>query len=143
MFGQYNLGQHPNDSTYSSDYIEGELIGKEQNLNLSWTPVEPGTVVMTDESGIAYRDDSTGKIVKATDGSAAGTIDYATGKVAFTAAPENDLSVNYTYDNISAPVQAPEIQIKVVASPIYAKSRKLKTLYAFDAALTNVVLSAA
>ena len=102
MFGQYNLGAHPNDYTYSSDYIEGELVGKEQNLNLSWTPVEPGTVIMTDENGVAYRDDSTGKIVKATDGSAAGTIDYATGKVTFTAAPENDLSVNYTYDNISA-----------------------------------------
>lgn len=132
MFGQYNLGQHPNDATYSSDSIEGELVGKEQNFNLSWTPVEPGTVVMTDETGVVYRDDSTGKIVT-TAGAAAGTIDYATGKVAFTTAPTNDVSVNYTYDNISAPVQAPEIQIKVVASPIYAKSRKLKTLYAFDA----------
>lgn len=133
MFGQYNLGQHPNDYSYSSDSIEGEIVGKEQNFNLAWTPIEPGTVVMTDENGVAYRDDSTGKILKATDGTNSGTIDYATGKVTFTAAPENDLSVNYTYDNISAPVQAPEIQIKVVASPIYAKSRKLKTLYAFDA----------
>lgn len=132
MFGQYNLGQHPNDATYSSDFIEGELVGKEQNFNLAWTPVEPGTVVMTDSTGVAYRDDSTGKIVTAA-GAAAGTIEYTTGKVTLTSAPSNDLSVNYTYDNISAPVQAPEIQIKVVASPIYAKSRKLKTLYAFDA----------
>ena len=132
MFGQYNMGQHPNDYSYSSDSIEGEFTGKEQNFNLAWTPVQPGTVVMNDETGVAYRDDSTGKIVSAA-GAAAGTIDYATGKVALTVAPTNDVSVDYVYDNISAPVQAPEIQIKVVASPIYAKSRKLKTLYAFDA----------
>lgn len=140
------MGQHPNDSTYSSDSIEGELIGAEgttTSFNLSWTPVEPGTVIVRGADGaITHRDDSTGNIV-AVAGTAAGTIDYATGKITFTDAPAADTSVDYTYDNISAPVQAPEIQIKVVASPIYAKSRKLKTLYAFDAALTNVVLSAA
>lgn len=107
--------------------------GTETKFNLSWTPVEPGTVSFYDEAGtLAYRDDSTGNIVAAA-GTSAGTINYATGAIVFTAAPAAGVSANYTYDNISAPVQAPEIQVKIVASPIYAKSRKLKTLYSFDA----------
>lgn len=136
MFGQFNLGDHPGTHGYTSDYVEGEVIGadgSETDFNLGWTPVEPGTVKFTDELGVtAYRDNSAGAIVDVA-GADAGTIDYATGKVVFTAAPAEGTAANYTYDNISAPVKASEIQIKLVTSPIYARSRKLKTLYSFDA----------
>lgn len=136
MFGQFNLGEHVGDPSYSSDSVEGEIIGAdgtETTFNLGWTPVEPGTVEFVDDTGsVLYRDNSTGKIVAAA-GTDAGTIDYATGQVVFTAAPAAGTGVNYVYDNISAPVSAAEIQVKLVTSPIYARSRKLKTLYSFDA----------
>ena len=138
MFSQYNLGAHPNDPTYSSDYVEGEIITGDSTttvFNLAWTPIEPGSVsiLAADGSSVEYRDDSTGKIISKT-GADSGTIEYATGKVTFKTAPTTELLVNYNYDNITVPVEAPEIQVKIVASPIYAKSRKLKTLYSFDAA---------
>lgn len=136
-FGQYNLGDHPNDPSYSSDAVEGELLGadgSETSFNLDWTPVQPGSVVITDEDGVtAYRDNNAGGLVTAA-GVKAGEINYGTGAIKFDTAPAAGTAVNYQYDNISAPVQAPEIQVKIVAAPIYARSRKLKTLYAFDAA---------
>lgn len=141
MFGQFNLGDHPNDPSYSSDSVEGEIIGTDgttTDFHLDWTPVEPGSVKFMDDTGIlAYRDDSSGNIVTAA-GASAGTINYGTGKVTFNSAPAAGVSVDYIYDNISAPVSAPEIQVKIVSSPVYARSRKLKTLYAFDSAADMV-----
>jgi hypothetical protein len=136
MFGQYSLGDHPADATYSSGSVEGELLGTDAattNFNLSWTPVIPGTVeILSGDGTLTYRDDSIGGIVS-TAGAASGSIDYATGKITFTAAPAAGFTANYEYDNVDTlPIQAPEIQVKIVETPVYAKSRKLKTLFSFD-----------
>lgn len=137
MFQQFNLGDHPNNPEYSSDEVTAEVIGSDGTLtqfNLEWTPTEPGSVIFSDDMGVTIaRDDSTGNIVNPA-GSTIGTINYGTGAVTFTNAPATGVEAAYRYDNISAPVQAPEVQVKIVASPIYARSRKLKTLYAFDGA---------
>lgn len=138
MFGQYNLGDHPADFSYSSDGIDAEFLGSdgsEVNFNFSWTPVTPGTVkINTAEGVVMYRDDSLGHIINAS-GASAGTINYETGAIVFDAAPVEGLVAEYEYDNMTVPVQAPEIQVKIIASPIFAKSRKLKALYSFDANL--------
>lgn len=105
MFGQFNLGNHVGDPSYSADQVEGEILGADgvvTEFNLGWTPIEPGTVRVTDDLGaVTHRDDSAGNIVDAS-GATAGKIDYATGKITFNAAPADGATANYSYDNISA-----------------------------------------
>lgn len=137
MFSNYTGGDF-SQHTYTSDMIEGETLaadGSTTAFNLSWTPVVPGTVNGTVGSD-ALTDDGNGKIKLA--GSDAGTINYATGAITFTTAPaaSAEIEVNYVYNNMEVPVNAPELILKLVTSPIQARSRKLKTLYSFDAALT-------
>lgn len=125
------------DPSYSSDQVIDEYIDAKSTsveATLAWLPVVPGTVEFTDADKV-YKDDGKGKIVGT--GVTDGTIDYATGKVTLTlgAAPaENILGVNYVYDNMNVPVSAPEVNLKISVAPIIARSRKLKTVYSFDAA---------
>ena len=116
---------------YTSDYIEGEEIptGSETYI-LAWAPVVPGTFEGIHE-GTTVKDDGKGKLV----GSGfTGKIDYQSGLITFDSETLNDLEVSYNYDNMSAPVDAPEINLQIKSTPIVAKSRKLKALYSFDAA---------
>lgn len=134
MFQNYTAGDF-SQTTYTSDEVDGETFtgdGSNKVFDLAWTPVIPGTL-SGDIEGDALADDGNGNVTIA--GAAAGTIDYVSGRITFTTAPGAAavITANYTYDNISAPVNAPEIQLKLVTSPIQAKSRKLKALYAFDA----------
>jgi hypothetical protein len=139
MFGQYQGGDF-SQHTYSSDQIEGEGYvgnGTQTKYNLAWTPVIPGSVeVLVDASGdeVVYKDDGNGNLK---DGSTTkATINYATGEVTFSSAPDNALTLDfsYEYNNMEVPVDAPEVILRLVTAPIQAKSRKLKTLYSFDAA---------
>lgn len=140
MFSNYTGGDF-SQHTYSSDQIEGESYtgnGSQTVFNLAWTPLIPGTVsIMIDET--EYMDNGNGQIMQG--GTAKGTIDYATGAITFTTAPTSGavIEVSYEYNNMEVPVNAPELILKLVTAPIQAKSRKLKTLYSFDAAydLTN------
>lgn len=138
MFSNY-VGGDFSQFTYSSDQIEGEVLaadGSTKNFSLSWTPVIPGSVSGT--AGTAdIIDDGNGKIK--VNGVDAGTIDYATGAIVFTSAPSDTIDINYEYNNMDVPTEAPEVQLKLVTAPIQAKSRKLKALFSFDASydLTN------
>lgn len=135
MFSNFTGGDF-SQNTYTSEVIEGETFtgdGSTTVLNLGWTPVLPGSI-SGDNEGTVISDDGNGNIKEGT--STVGTIDYTTGKITYTTAPTsgNTLSFTYSYDNMSAPVQAPELTLKLMTSPIQAKSRKLKTLWSFDAA---------
>lgn len=140
MFQNYQGGDF-SQHTYTSDRVEGEVLaadGTTKAFNLDWTPVVPGTIA-GDVDGDVLADDGNGNITVA--GSAAGTINYEDGVITFTTAPDASatIEIDYEYNNMEVPVQAPELILKLVTSPIQAKSRKLKTLYSFDAAydLTN------
>lgn len=135
MFQNYEGGDF-SQFTYTSDQIEGEVIaadGSTKTFNLDWTPVMPGTISGSVGDDI-LADDGNGNITIA--GSAAGTIDYASGLITFSSAPSasDAVEISYQYNNMEVPVEAPEINLKLVTTPIMAKSRKLKTLYSFDAA---------
>lgn len=128
------------ETSYSSSEVEGEAViaaGTTLKGNLAWTPVVPGTVVLTIGT-TQLPDDGAGKI-KA-DGkvvTADGTIDYATGAFSVTLAAEShdDATFSYSYNNMDVPVDnVPEVNMKIEVAPIVAKSRKLKTLYSFDSA---------
>lgn len=131
------------DENYSARTVDYESIGvgdasKTQfTSNLAWTPVLPGTVFVSDGAGNAVADDGQGKFTG--DGITAGTIDYVTGAIdiTFATAPaaDGDVSVAYEYNNEDAPVMnVPEVNLRITSLPVVAKSRKMKAVYAFDAA---------
>lgn len=131
--------------------------------NVQWTPVLPGSLyisVVTASGALLGQDDGNGKIVDANTGTntnfTTGTINYATGEVSITL-KENatgDTSVSYAYNNedvfvagnmapnadgntstiLQANTKIPEVQLKITSLPVVAQSRKMKAVYAFDAA---------
>lgn len=128
MFGVFEGGNGNTD--YSSDRIEGELFEAATDaVTLSWGPVVPGTVTVrcNGQTGTDAKGD--GNIT----GTFTGTIDYATGRISATFG-SHDVEVDYEYDNMNAPVQAPEVNLSIKSIPMIAKSRKLKALYSLDSA---------
>lgn len=123
---------------YSADTVDSEVVGNiasnKLEGTLSWLPVMPGTVhLMIDSTEV--KDDGKGNLKG---GAHTGTIDYATGKLVLNTSgavtTTDNIEVSYQYDNMTVPVKAPEVNIKIEIAPVIARSRKLKTLYSFDAA---------
>lgn len=136
MFSMFHGGN--GQTAYSSDEIDSEYVTAEGNQitgSLAWLPVVPGSVKLVIGT-TEVTDDGAGKITGT--GVTAGTIDYNSGAFSITLAAEpaegDDVYFNYRYNNMDVPVQAPEVTLKIEVAPIIAKSRKLKTIYAFDAA---------
>ena len=128
MFSTFEAGNEG--TSYSSDLIEEELNENvSTELHLAWTPIVPGTLSLIGE-GVNITDNGKGVLV----GGTAGTIDYNSGKVTFDSAINKDLSATYEYDNMTTPVQAPEVNLAIKSLPLIAKSRKLKALYSLDSA---------
>lgn len=135
MFSNYNLGEQFNQSDYTSNHIDGEEFisatgAANEVFSLAWTPVIPNTITLL-YNDVEYTDNGQGQIT--IPGNVL-NIDYREGKVVATnaLAVGTTLSFTYDYNNLDVPVAAPEIKIRIVTSPIQAKSRKLKTLYSFD-----------
>ena len=121
---------------YSSEVVEDELVSDEEDtehsFNLSWTPVRPGTIKIHFGSSL-IEDDGDGNL----EGDlVSGEVDYESGLVSITLSDNNDESIyaDYRADFETAPVSAPRVSLKISTLPIVAKTRKLTTLYAFDAA---------
>lgn len=139
MFSMFQGGN--GETSYSSDEVDSEYVtasGTSLTGNLSWLPIAPGSVTLTVGVNEAV-DNGKGQITGT--GITSGTIDYSTGAFNITLAADpgsEEVSFNYRYNNMDVPVQAPEVNLKIEVAPIIAKSRKLKTLYSFDAALTSM-----
>lgn len=128
----------PSAFDYSAETIEGEQVvqdGTTGNFTLAWLPVVPGSISFASDSK-NYVDDGAGNIVEKGTESKAGTVDYATGSVAFTSKitlADGEL-VNYSQDLFTAPVKAPAIKTIIADVTITARPRKLKTGFSLDAA---------
>lgn len=136
MFSMFHGGN--GETAYSSDEVDTEYVtasGSTISGSLAWLPVVPGSVKLVIGTK-EYTDDGAGNITGS--GITSGTIDYNSGAFSITLASEpsasEDIYFNYRYNNMDVPVQAPEVTLKIEVAPIIAKSRKLKTIYAFDAA---------
>lgn len=124
------------DENYTAELVDGEVLAlgaADTSANLAWVPVAPGSINISDGTN-TYTDDGAGKIKK--NGTDAGTIDYATGKLDFTTAPgASTWTATYTYNNKYAPAAVPEVQLSIESLPIVAKDRTIKSLYSLSAAL--------
>lgn len=136
MFSMFHGGN--GETAYSSDEIDTEIAsgsGTAYTGNLAWLPVVPGTVKLSVGMSECV-DDGAGKL--SGDAITSGTIDYNTGAYSVTlkaaVADGDEVSFSYRYNNMDVPVKAPEVNLKIEVAPIIAKSRKLKTIYSFDAA---------
>lgn len=120
------------DYSYSSREIVEEVVLN--SVNFEYVPILPATVRITLPDGTTLIDDGNGKIVKPSDASEQGTINYATGE--FTcAAAEEGTTATYEYNNEQVPdLKVPEITMSLAQIPVYAKSRKLAAYWGFDAA---------
>lgn len=128
----------PNAFDYSAETIEGEQVVQDDttgNFTLAWLPVVPGSVSFTDNASKTYTDDGAGKIVDS-DSTEAGTIDYSTGLVSFTAKVTlaDGEEVSYEQDLFTAPVNVPAIKTIIADVTLTARPRKLKTGFSLDAA---------
>lgn len=133
-----NMGQ--SDQFYSASEVDLEVVGAEGatkiSTNLQWTPILPGTVAFTCDGGtVVGTDDGNGNITG--DGITAGTIDYTTGQLELTLAKasSDEPNVSYSYNNEDVPLNnVPEVNLRITSLPVVCKSRKMKAVYAFDAA---------
>lgn len=133
-----NMGQ--SDPNYTANSIDLEVLAESGQAtittNVQWTPVVPGSFFVTAEGGTKVgQDDGNGNITGT--GITSGTINYATGEVTvtFDAAPSDEPSASYRYNNEDAPIKnVPEVNLRISSLPVIAQSRKMKAVYAFDAA---------
>jgi hypothetical protein len=132
---------HPGDDYYSGPEIRDEVVAAGAGAAafvgvLAYTPVEAGTVVITDGTQV-IRDNGAGGLVGDINPGAVNTVNYNTGAVVFTFAAVVALGINvtadYEYDN-EANSQVPEVDFQLTSAPVVASINKLRTRYSLEAA---------
>lgn len=129
--GATTKGQMFNNSLYkgtsdpnytSADVADEPIVATSGEIDLDFYPIVPGTLTI---DGTA---EANGQIL-------GGTINYETGKITgVTGTVEDDSTASYAYDNETAPVVVPQINLELAQVPVFAKSRKLAAYWGFDAA---------
>lgn len=126
--------------TYSSEYVDGEVIGTGDGVattfsaTLAWTPVKGSTVVVSAAS-ITGADNGSGAISGT--GIASGTINYTSGSISvtFSVAPAASVPVSIAYQyNAEGSSKIPTVNVDIALVSVTAKSRKLKALWSSEAA---------
>jgi hypothetical protein len=136
-----SVARGPNNPTYSSPQIDEEVVSQSGDNNiatqvLSYSPVVPGSVVITDGVQVVT-DDGNGNLVGDI-GATPPTIDYAnatfgSGTTLFAAAPAAQVTTSYTYDMEANP-QIPQMDLVLQSSPVSARPRKLRTNWSLESA---------
>lgn len=137
-----SLTGHPGDDSYSSPRVEEEAVStgdgavQQFTRSLDYTPLLPGTLVLTDGTQV-ISDDGQGNLVGDIDATGTNTIDYASGAMdaTFAVAPASgaSITVDYEYDN-EANQNVPQIDFQLTSAPVTAKSFKLRTNYSLESA---------
>lgn len=130
------------DPAYGDSKIENEInvpapngTTKTFEFNLSYFPVTPGTIDITDGEQI-LTDDGNGGF----QGDGTGSIDYNSGavEITFTENPTAGAAVtsDYDVDNEGNEEGVPEIDLVLTSSPVVARSKKLRTRFSLEAQLS-------
>lgn len=138
-----------NDTTYSSEEVSGEEFatsGIEANPvaitgNLSYLPVRPGTVSISDGTH-TYIDDGDGNLGLKSGTNAdfvSGRVEYTTGHVTINLSKvdaETNFIASYNFDFANQNVNSsiPEVDIALSSATITTVGRKLRARWLFDAA---------
>lgn len=138
---------HLADDQYSSESVSGETFQAQSattavSFTLGFQSCRPGTfsAAYTDQTGaVAVTDNGVGGLVgSGGDGISAGTINYATGAVAWTAGSNlaTDVTGSYYY-NSEGSDQVPIVDINLSSVPVRAIPHKLRARWSVEAA-TNL-----
>lgn len=126
---------------YTDEVVENESLGTGTGAtaqftgNLSYSPVRPGTISVTDGSQVAT-DDGAGNLIGDINGGGNNTINYATGAydVTFAANPDSGDAITGTYEyNMEANDSIPEIEIQLVSAPVVARPNKFRARWSMEA----------
>lgn len=106
------------DENWTGRVIKNEIVGEamaiEQNMNLMYTPILPGSVtiqIVKDGVTTVLTDDGNGTLCKAGETAAAGYMDYSTGLICaddFVAGENNVVKATYQYDNENVGARVPD-----------------------------------
>lgn len=130
---------HADRNTDSDSIVENEHVGtvaaNAVSATLSYSPVMPGSVTLTDANGATYADNGNGVIEVTTGaGTDVGTINYNTGALDITGTVGNGtLEASYYY-NAELNPDAQQVDFEIVSAPIYTKERKLRGRWSMEAA---------
>ena len=128
------------DHNYGGEQVEDESAGTGNGAatqfqgNLSWTPLRPGSLVLSDGDQVVT-DDGNGNLVGDV-GAGNNTVNYGTGAydVTFAAAPDNGDPITAAYQfNMEANNSLPEVDLVLTSTPVMAKPRKLRTKWSVEA----------
>ena len=135
------------DKNYTAQQVDTQMLtyvadagAKTVTFVLPWKPVVPNTLVLTlDATTDVVVTEEGGVLVSTAGDFASGTINYATGVVVLTFTTNVPTGLTaatgaWYFNNEYAPVDVPEINLSIESIPVLARSRKLKALWAFDAA---------
>jgi hypothetical protein len=138
---------HLADDQYSSEQVSGETFQALSattavSFTLAFTSCRPGTfsAAYSDQTGaVAVTDNGVGGLVgTGGDGISGGTIDYATGAVAWTAGSNLSTAVTGSYFyNSEGSDQVPIVDINLSSVPVRAIPHKLRARWSVEAA-TNL-----
>jgi len=130
------------DGFYASDQST-ELVGTGDGSTVtfayttSYSPIRPGTVIVSVANIAQCSDDGAGNLVGA--GISAGTVNYATGaiSVTFSTAPSSSaaITVEYRNDIEQSPDNIRQMEIGLNLVPIQAKPHPLKVVYSVQSQL--------
>lgn len=139
---------HPNSGyagkDYSGEKIEGEIVAASGATNISYTlpytPIQPGTIKITDGVNTITDVDNgdgtgyfTGSLLATTPTN--NTINYTTGAINVDIqAAIADVTAEWEYDLNDPNATVVEVDVTVEAQPVIARPRKLKSIYMFDTA---------
>jgi len=133
LTGPAPAGHFSDETVDQEDVAVGDGTTTDFSFSLSYTPVRPGTVVITDGTSTC-RDDGNGNLVG---DCYSGTVNYQTGAVemTYTTAPADDTEVTATYQYDSeANNSIAEMVIRLVSSTVVARSHKLKAEWSEESA---------
>jgi hypothetical protein len=127
---------HVDRNTDSDSIVENEFVGTVSNTltaSLSYSPLMPGSVNLTDSASDTYTDNGNGVLTNSS-GATVGTINYNTGAIAITTGvADGTLEASYYY-NAELNPDAQQVDFEIVSAPIYTKERKLRGRWSMEAA---------
>lgn len=122
------------DSIVENEHV-GTVAANALSASLSYSPIIPGTITLTDAASAVYTDNGNGGFLTAAGAAVSGaTVNYNTGAVVLAGTVGNgELEATYQY-NAELNADAQQIDFELVSAPIYTKTRKLRGRWSMEAA---------